>query len=120
MKKKERIVRYTAKQIEAMRRRGESLTDWAKVDAMTDADIARLTKDDPDEAGTWGDLQVGLPLPKQHLNLRIDADVLAWFKGQGRGYQTRMNAVLRAYVTAQKATKVRPVKGKSAKRVAVG
>jgi uncharacterized protein (DUF4415 family) len=35
--------------------------------------------------------------PKESVSLRLDADVLAWFKSQGRGYQTRMNAVLRAY-----------------------
>ncbi len=102
MTKKKRIVRYTAEKIDEMLQRGESKTNWAKVDAMTDADIARLTKDDPDENLEWGEWQVGIPLPKQHLNLRIDADVLAWFKRQGRGYQTRMNAVLKAYVTAQK------------------
>ena len=36
-------------------------------------------------------------LPKESVSLRLDADVLAWFKSQGSGYQTRMNAVLRAY-----------------------
>ena len=35
--------------------------------------------------------------PKASVSLRVDADVLAWFKSQGRGYQTRMNAVLRAF-----------------------
>ena len=45
----------------------------------------------------WRDAQQGLfyrPL-KQQLTLRIDADVLAWFKGQGKGYQTRINELLR-------------------------
>jgi len=35
--------------------------------------------------------------PKAAISLRIDADVLAWFKSQGPGYQTRINAILRAY-----------------------
>jgi uncharacterized protein (DUF4415 family) len=39
---------------------------------------------------------------KVHTGLRIDADVLDWFKAQGRGFQTHMNAVLRAYVEAQR------------------
>jgi uncharacterized protein (DUF4415 family) len=39
---------------------------------------------------------------KTRLGLRIDADVLAWFRRQGRGWQTRMNAVLRAYYEAQR------------------
>jgi len=38
--------------------------------------------------------------PKASVSLRIDADVLAWFKAQGPGYQTRMNAVLRAFKDA--------------------
>jgi uncharacterized protein (DUF4415 family) len=38
--------------------------------------------------------------PKASVSLRVDADVLAWFKAQGRGYQTRMNAVLRAFKDA--------------------
>jgi uncharacterized protein (DUF4415 family) len=119
VKKKERIVRYTAEQVDEMIRQGKDQTDWAKVDAMTDADIERLVKDDPDEDVEWGDWQVGLPLPKQHLNLRLDAEVVEWFKKQGRGYQTRMNAVLRAYVRAQQgAKKARGPNRKSAKREA--
>ena len=38
--------------------------------------------------------------PKSSVSLRVDADVLAWFKSQGPGYQTRMNAVLRAFKEA--------------------
>jgi uncharacterized protein (DUF4415 family) len=39
----------------------------------------------------------GTPKPKTSIALRVDADVLAWFKSKGPGYQTRMNAVLRAF-----------------------
>ena len=43
------------------------------------------------------------PVPKKVLlSLRIDADVIAWFKKQGAGYQSRMNALLRAYMEAHK------------------
>lgn len=42
------------------------------------------------------------PSPKEQVTMRIDADVLDWFKARGKGYQTRMNAVLKAYVLAQK------------------
>lgn len=43
------------------------------------------------------------PLPKKSLlSLRIDSDVLEWFRAQGRGYQSRMNALLRAYMKAHK------------------
>lgn len=39
--------------------------------------------------------------PKEQVTMRIDADVLDWFKARGKGYQTRMNAVLKAYVLSQ-------------------
>ncbi len=39
--------------------------------------------------------------PKQAVTMRLDADVLAWFKDQGQGYQTRINKLLRAYMQAQ-------------------
>jgi uncharacterized protein (DUF4415 family) len=42
----------------------------------------------------------GLPGTKKLISLRVDPDVLEWFRAQGPGYQTRMNAVLRAFMTA--------------------
>ena len=50
----------------------------------------------------WSNVQVAWPLPKQAISLRIDQDILSWFRDGGPGYQTRMNAVLRAFVDAQK------------------
>jgi uncharacterized protein (DUF4415 family) len=46
----------------------------------------------------------GLPLPKnkEQVTLRIDSDVLQWFKSQGRGYQTKINTLLKAYMEAHK------------------
>ncbi len=41
--------------------------------------------------------------PKKAISLRVDSEVIDWFKAQGEGYQTHMNAVLEAYVKAQKA-----------------
>ncbi len=51
----------------------------------------------------WGNVQVNWPQPKQAISLRIDQDILDWFRDGGPGYQTRMNAVLRAFVDAQQA-----------------
>ena len=45
---------------------------------------------------------LGVPSPKRGVYLRLDQDVLAWFKAHGRGYQTRINAVLRSFVRARK------------------
>jgi uncharacterized protein (DUF4415 family) len=49
----------------------------------------------------WGNVKVAWPQPKQAISLRIDQDILTWFRDRGPGYQTRMNAVLRAFVDAQ-------------------
>ena len=104
MKKRNDTVRYTAEQLDVMRRRGESRTDWAKVDAMTEAELEASIAADPDdvhEVPDWSQAILGLPR-KEHINIRIDADVLAWFRQTGRGYQTRMNNVLRAFVESRK------------------
>jgi len=50
----------------------------------------------------WTNLKVAWPQPKQAISLRIDQDILDWFRDGGPGYQTRMNAVLRAFVDAQR------------------
>ena len=81
-----------------------SKTNWSRIKAMKDKDIT-LTAEHP-VAGmkhiVRGIARRGLqPIPpKASISLRVDADVLEWFKAQGSGYQTRMNAVLRAFKEA--------------------
>ena len=89
-------------------------TDWAKIRAMKDSDIT-FTKDSPKTSpDDWADaiFHRGLPLParKEQIALRVDADVLTWFRAQGAGWQTRMNAVLKAYRDAlsQKTSAIKP------------
>jgi uncharacterized protein (DUF4415 family) len=73
--------------------------------AMTDAEIERAVSEDPDtfipDAAWMANARVVLPAVKEVVTLRLDPDVLAWFRQDGRGYQTRINAVLRAFVEAQ-------------------
>ena len=105
MTRKGDIVRYTAEELEAMRQRGEDQTDWAKVDAMTEEELEASIAADPDdvhEALDWSKAIKGLPPMKKHINIRIDGDVLDWFRGTGKGYQTRINNVLRAYLESRK------------------
>ena len=102
MAKNERIVRYTADELAAMRQRGEGQTDWARVDAMTEEELEASIDHEEEGEFDWSTIHVGIPGPKQQLTVRFDADVIDWFKAQGAGYQTRMNAVLRSYVDAQK------------------
>lgn len=82
-------------------RSAKGKTDWAKLKAMPDTAI-RFTKDAPRTSPEdWAEAVAhrGLPLPvrKEQIALRVDVEVLAWFRAQGSGWQTRMNEVLRAY-----------------------
>jgi len=77
-----------------------SRTDWKRIDALQDKDIdySEIPKQGPDffaNAILW-------PGPKKQITLRIDPDVLAFFRKSGKGYQTSINAVLRKYVEVVK------------------
>lgn len=101
MRKKSDTVRYTAKQIKSKIARGEDRTDRKKVDAVTGGRLEasiRIDEDDVRGEPDWTRSIVGVPVPKDHINIRIDHDVLEWFRSNGRGYQTLMNNVLRAFV----------------------
>ncbi|MFO1026891.1 MAG: BrnA antitoxin family protein [Acetobacteraceae bacterium] len=89
-----------------MRQRGESRTDWTKVKATTEAQVEASAAADPDEPheADWTQAVVGIPARKQDIHIRIDADVLSWFKATGKGYQTRINNVLRAFVESRRHT----------------
>ena len=91
------------------RRKGQ--TDWARFDAMTEKEIDAAIASDPDWAGTedidWSDAALILPAKKQAISIRVDEDVLAYFKKDGDGYQRRINAVLRSYMTQKSKPKKR-------------
>ena len=104
MKRNGNIVSYTSEELAKMRAKGLSKSDWVRADAMSDAEIEEAIADDPDEAGiVWNDeWKVGSPSApmKEAISLRVDTDILAFFRKEGSGYQTRINDVLRAYVKA--------------------
>lgn len=88
-------------------------TNWDALKAMPDADITFTGDAPPTCPSDWADAVAhrGLPFPtkKEQIALRVDADVIQWFRATGSGWQTRMNAVLKAYcsaVTRQNAAKV--------------
>ncbi len=84
-------------------------TDWARVDALTDEDIAKAVANDPDAVPIdidWSDAVLVIPPKKTAISIRVDEDVLNYFKRQGEGYQRRINAVLRSYMQQ----KVKPKK----------
>ena len=98
----ERITRVTLAQARKMK----SLTDWDRVRSMSEEEIERNAAEDADNPPwteeEWARARVVFPQGKAPVTLRLDKDVIAWFKSQGRGYQTRINAVLRAFVEAHK------------------
>lgn len=73
---------------------------------MTEAKIEANARSDPDNPPTtaafWKNAILVGPDRKSLISLRVDADVIHWFRTKGKGYQTRMNAVLRAYMQAHR------------------
>ncbi len=105
MAKRERFVRYTVEQLKAM----ESKTDWARVDATTEAEIEAQALEDegPLLEGWEKTIFSGLPGTTQRVHIQIDQSVIQWFKAGGRGYQARINDVLRSFVDEQERDKRR-------------
>lgn len=103
---KRNIRRFSAAELEERVARGEGCTDWARVRAKTEEELERDIASDPD----WKDVpedwyknaEAVMPAAKKLLSLRLDSDIVDWFKSQGPGYQTRINAVLRAFVAEKR------------------
>jgi uncharacterized protein (DUF4415 family) len=95
-------VRYTAEEIEAMQRRGEGRTNWD----MSQDEAMRRRRADPEAPQPyegWDDtITVDPAQPKEQVTLRLDRDVLRWFRSKGRSYQTLINALLRRYYTHER------------------
>lgn len=76
-----------------------SRTDWKRLAEMEDKDIDMSDIPELDDT-FFRNAELRVP-PKQSVTIRLDADVLDWFKAQGEGYQTRINKLLRSYMEAQ-------------------
>ena len=78
----------------------KSETDWERLRQMRDEEIDY--SDIPEQGEDFfKNATLRLPKPKAQVCIRLDQDVLDWFKAQGRGYQTKINAILKAYKEAQ-------------------
>lgn len=90
----------------ARRSAKEDRTDWKTLRAKTDAQIQADVASDPDTfiptPAMWKRAKLVMPERKKPVLLRLDSDVLEWFRRGGRGYQTRINAVLRSYMAARR------------------
>ena len=98
--KKRRIVKYDPK-------KHRDRTDWDRVRKLTDEEIAAAVASDPDappllDAEWFRNARLVQYVVKVPVSIRLDEDVVRWFKRQGPRYQSRMNAVLRAFVEAHR------------------
>lgn len=86
--------------------RHESDTDWERVRELSDEEIEAAVENDPDQVmldREWFE-RARLVTPtaeKKRITIRLDEDVIEHFKREGKGYQSRINSVLKAYVLAQ-------------------
>jgi uncharacterized protein (DUF4415 family) len=103
--------RSTRPKTAAQLRRSVSRTDWARVDATTEEEIAEQIRSNPDDMEFTDEMFATarwvLPEKKVPISLRVDPHVLAYFKTDGPGYQSRMNAVLRSYAHAHLAKRIK-------------
>jgi uncharacterized protein (DUF4415 family) len=78
----------------------------SEIGALREQGKDRTSADAPEAeslgAEFWKSARVVMPAGKTSVHLRLDSDVVEWFRARGKGHLTRMNAVLRAYVEAQK------------------
>ena len=85
-------------------RKGEKTTE--ELLAMSEAKIMANALSDPDAQPTdydfWQNAEVKKPQPRESVSLRVPKEVLDWYRSQGKGYQTLINAVLKTYAEAQK------------------
>jgi uncharacterized protein (DUF4415 family) len=99
-KKRSKIVRYASLDQIPVRPLNRKLIE------MSDDEVERRAAADPDAGvippGFWDKAELRMPLTKQQITLRLDQDVIGWFKHTGKGYQSRMGAVLRSYVEAKR------------------
>ena len=82
-----------------MKKRSKS--DWSRVDGLSDTDID-TTDIPPLDDDFFANAEVRLPKKKVPITIRLDSDVVAWFRSMGKGYQTHINAVLRTYMRTQR------------------
>ena len=106
----ENLTRVTADEIRRRRATGQkSLTDWTYLDGLSDEEIDKSISEDPDWTDfstiDWSKAQMVYPVAKSAISIRLDNDIIDFFKAGGKGYQGRINAVLRHFMTEQKKDK---------------
>lgn len=94
-----RIVRYSIEELREM----QGKTDWERLRREEEAGIEpELDEEEIGIEWDWDNVKLVIPPTKRAVSVRLDQDIIDFFKAQGPGYQTRMNAVLRSYMLAKK------------------
>ncbi len=102
MTKSASITRMSLEEAKGRLARGEDQTDWAYVKALTGEEVEASIDYEEEGRPLWETARMIYdPACKKQLTLRLDPDVIDFFKAGGPGYQTRMNAVLRNYMQAK-------------------
>ena len=88
-------------------KQAESKTDWERVRELTDEDIHEAVEGDPDtyllDDDWFATAKFVMPSSeKERITIRLDADILEFFRSEGSGYQSRINKVLREYMAVQR------------------
>jgi uncharacterized protein (DUF4415 family) len=97
--KHESIVSMSVDDAKAAIQRGESRSDFEAVARMSNEEIERQATDDPEERDwDWTSASLELPKPKVGIHIKLDADIIDYFKQEGSGYQTRINAALKLFM----------------------
>ena len=99
-----RILTISADQARELLESGKSGTDVSRVRNQTEAELEQAIASDPDwqdiPRDWWREAEFVVPPVKVPVSIRLDPDILDWFKAKGPGYQTRINAALRAFIKA--------------------
>ncbi|MFH1309522.1 MAG: BrnA antitoxin family protein [Candidatus Omnitrophota bacterium] len=82
-------------------KRKNSKTDYKRIDSRKDKDVDYSDIKELD-GKFWEKAELVLPHPKVKVTIRLDPQIIVWFKNKGDHYQTRINAVLKSYVNAKK------------------
>lgn len=115
MRRDGNIVSYTAEELRAMRERGESLTDWEALDALTDEEIEAAVDEEDEGTILW---ETAMPVSFNfpgfgQRTIRVDEAILDWFKTHGEDYEAKINTVLRAYMDAEATDEAKPTRRKA-------
>lgn len=99
MTKRENTVSLSIEEAKAKLARGESRSDAAALDKLSDEEIRRRAAQDSEaREWDWARATLETPRPKVGVHIKLDAEIVEFFKRDGAGYQTRINAALKAYV----------------------